>query len=204
MEFKLPDIPGTCHWLNEPLRWQLQADHSLANWLAITAGPRTDWFVDPAGGAPKSDAPVALFTPPDEAFMLQAKVSVDFGATFDAGVLLVWASESHWAKLCFEYSPQQQPMIVSVVTRGVSDDCNSQPLERSEVYLRILRQAGTFAFHYSLDGRYWHLVRYFSLGQAPELQVGFSAQSPTGQCCQAIFSEMAYQPGALADLRSGA
>jgi hypothetical protein len=32
-----------------------------------------------------------------------------------------------WAKLCFELSPQHQPMIVSVVTWGTSGDCNAAP-----------------------------------------------------------------------------
>jgi hypothetical protein len=51
--------------------------------------------------------------------------SVEFASVYDAGVLLVHASERQWAKLCFEYSPQQRPTLVTVVTRGTSDDCNS-------------------------------------------------------------------------------
>ena len=38
-------------------------------------------------------------------FRLSARVTVDFRATFDAGVLLLWLDEAHWAKLCFEYTP---------------------------------------------------------------------------------------------------
>jgi hypothetical protein len=73
----------------------------------------------------KGNAPAALFLPPDQDFSLRVRVTVDFGATYDAGVLCVYAQDQTWANLCFEYSPQNQPMIVSVVTRGASDDCNS-------------------------------------------------------------------------------
>jgi hypothetical protein len=35
------------------------------------------------------------------------------------------------------------------------------------------------------------------------LRIGFSAQSPTGQGCKAIFSEIRYLPGKIVDLRNG-
>jgi regulation of enolase protein 1 (concanavalin A-like superfamily) len=130
-------------------------------------------------------------------------VQVAFTATFDAGTLQVRVTDDVWAKLCFEYSPQHQPMIVSVVTRGVSDDCNSTPLEQDSVFLRITRREVIFAFHYSLDGHRRQLVRYFTLGDAPQLQVGLSAQSPTGTGCKVAFSQIHYAATAVADLRSG-
>ncbi|MFN8455378.1 MAG: DUF1349 domain-containing protein [Anaerolineae bacterium] len=95
-------------------------------------------------------------------------------------------------------------MIVSVVTRGVSDDCNSTIIAGDEqVFLRVARQTNTFAFHYSHDGRLWHLVRYFGLGPLDQVQAGFSAQSPTGEQCQAKFSEISCRPGIIKDIRSG-
>ena len=63
-------------------------------------------------------------------FLFQARVEVQVGESFDAGVLVVWLDETTWAKLCFEYSPQREPMVVSVVTRGTSDDCNSVVVRR--------------------------------------------------------------------------
>jgi Uncharacterized conserved protein len=87
--------------------------------LFILAGAKTDWFSDPAGNYAKDNAPCALVTLPDDAFLLSAKVSVEFASAFDAGVLQIRATDDRWAKLCFEYSPQRRPMIVSVVTRGV-------------------------------------------------------------------------------------
>ena len=199
-EFKMATLPGPLQWKKRPLAYQLQSDESLI----IEAGPETDWFADPAGNALKDDAPVALFAPPDQEFTLGAKVAVDFAATFDAGVLQVRESDSLWAKLCFEYSPQGQPMIVTVVTRGRSDDCNSCSIEGHEVYLRVARLSEAFAFHYSHDGRFWHLARYFTLGSVSDLRVGFSSQSPTGQGCRTLFSEVTYAVERPADIRNGA
>jgi hypothetical protein len=94
-------------------------------------------------------------------------------------------------------------MIVSVVTRGVSDDCNSAAIAGQEVYLRVACTAQTLAFHYSSDGRFWHFVRYFTLGDMTDLRLGFSSQSPTGDGCTSVFSEISYRAGALKDNRSG-
>lgn len=58
------------------------------------------------------------------------------------------------------------------------------------------------AFHASTDGRTWQLIRVFGLGDtAPE--VGFEAQSPTGDGCTVTFEEIRHHPGLLADLRDG-
>jgi len=94
-------------------------------------------------------------------------------------------------------------MIVSVVTRGLSDDCNSVVIDGNTVYLRVTRVGQAFALHYALDGKYWHFVRYFTLGNAEGLRTGFLAQSPTGEGCTVVFSEIAYRAGAPKDLRSG-
>jgi regulation of enolase protein 1 (concanavalin A-like superfamily) len=93
-------------------------------------------------------------------------------------------------------------MIVSVVTRGVSDDCNSQAVEGNEAWLRIARRDSALAFHASREGERWELVRSFAL-PARDLDVGFSAQSPTGGGCTASFRELAYTNRRLADLRDG-
>ncbi len=197
--FTIPTVPYALQWKNTPLAWTIEQDDTLS----ITAGAKSDWFIDPQGSLVKDNAPVTLFSPDEENFILKARVKVEFASSFDAGVLMIYAQDDLWAKLCFEFSPQSQPMIVSVVTRGVSDDCNSVVIEDNQVYLRLSRINHTFVFHYSTDGKYWHMVRYFTLGEEAGLMIGFSSQSPTGERCQAIFSEISYQKGTLKDIRSG-
>jgi regulation of enolase protein 1 (concanavalin A-like superfamily) len=190
-------LPGPLQWINTAASWK--EENGV---LQIVAPGKTDLFVDPAGGMVKDDSPRAVFAP-DLQFTLSAHVRVDFAATYDAGVLVLCADGLHWAKLCFEYSPQGEPMVVSVVTNGVSDDCNSVPLTRTDIYLRVTRLGQAFAFHYSEDGKFWRMVRYFALHQTNNLRVGFSSQSPTGDGCRAAFSEIGYRPVPVQDVRSG-
>ena len=197
--FTLPTIPGEFQWHISPVEWNYEPTKGLF----ILAGAQTDWFIAPEGNYAKDNAPCALVTLTDNNFLLSAKVSVAFDSTFDAGALQIRATKDQWAKLCFEYSPQHRPMIVSVVTRGVSDDCNSVEIDGSEIFLRVVRTPQSLAFHFSHDGRNWQFVRYFTLGQLGSLQVGFSAQSPTGAKCAVTFSEMSYRQGTIKDNRSG-
>jgi regulation of enolase protein 1 (concanavalin A-like superfamily) len=196
--FTLPSIPSELEWTLPPVDWSASGER-----LTIVAGPLSDLFTNPATGIPQDNVPVALFTPPDASFLLSAKVAVDFAADFDAGTLQLRVSPDVWAKLCFEYSPQGEPMVVSVVTRGASDDCNHVVIDGREVYLRVAVTPRTVAFHYSLDGALWHFVRYFTLGQVDEARAGFSSQSPRGQGCAAVFSEIRYREGELRGLRNG-
>jgi uncharacterized protein len=191
-------LPMQLRWLAPPVRWSVPSGGSLM----LAAGPRTDLFADPQGAAPVLNAP-ALVGDPRGDFLLSARVTVEFAATFDAGVLVLFANESSWAKLCFEYSPQGRPMVVSVVTRGVSDDCNSVEIDGDRVWLRIARVGPAFAFHASTDGSDWQFVRHFALEPGDEPAVGFAAQSPTGEGCMATFEEVGYRPERLGDLRSG-
>lgn len=116
---------------------------------------------------------------------------------------MIYAGESSWAKLCFELSPQGQPMVVTVVTNGASDDCNSTAILQPTVFLRISGLGTAFAFHYSLDGEQWHLVRYFALHKPEGTRIGFSSQAPVGSGCTAQFQDIRYTASCITDIRSG-
>jgi regulation of enolase protein 1 (concanavalin A-like superfamily) len=170
--------------------------------IAIAAGPRTDLFAAPDGGTPTLNAPMLLGTT-DGDFLLSAQVHADLRATFDAGALVLHAGERTWAKLALERSPQGEAMIVSVVTRGVSDDANGPVVAGDGVWLRVARIGGACALHASADGQRWDLVRHFALDAPEGLAAGFLAQSPTGDGCTATFDEIRFAAQTLADLRDG-
>jgi hypothetical protein len=180
-----------------PLAFPLAEDS-----LRLAAGPRTDWFVDPGSGAATLNAP-SLLGPVRGDFMLGARVEVPFAATFDAGVLVLRHEDRTWAKLCFEYSPDGEPMVVSVVTHDVSDDCNSVVVDGNVVFLRVARIGPACAFHWSDDGRRWRLVRHFRLVEDDVLEAGFLAQSPIGDGCSVTFSEVRFSATTLPALRTG-
>jgi regulation of enolase protein 1 (concanavalin A-like superfamily) len=187
------------------LRWHLQPDGSAelaGSSIAFAAGPRTDLFTDPAGSEPKADAPLLLGNPGGD-FQLRARASAPLTAMFDAAALVVWASPAAWAKLALERSPQGEATIVSVVTRGVSDDANAFTVPEAAAWLRIARNGETMAFHASVDGRWWSLIRVFTFPGAGEASAGFLVQSPTGKGLEGRFDEIAWQAAGLADLRDG-
>ncbi|MBS1829691.1 MAG: DUF1349 domain-containing protein [Acidobacteria bacterium] len=169
--------------------------------LTGQAPEQTDLFTDPLSDRKLNSAPRLLF-PTSGDFLLEAEVTVEFASQFDAGVLLLWQDADHWAKLCYEYSPQGQPMVVSVVTRGASDDCNSVAMTEHRIHLRVGRRGPGCVFHYSTDGSYWHMVRAFRLQEGP-MQAGFLVQSPTGDGCLVRFRKIRFRPVTLAALRSG-
>lgn len=168
--------------------------------LRIAAGARSDFFVHPSGSSVLANAPADV-APVEGDFVLSARVEVAFAATFDAGALFLWGDERRWAKLAFELSPQGERMVVSVVTRDRSDDCNSGVVEAGHIWLRAARMGEAYAFHSSSDGGRWDFVRHFHL--PGDVQVGFEAQSPTGDGCEATFSQIRFEQRTLDDLRGG-
>ncbi len=177
--------------------------------VTASALAHSDIFIDPGGVAPLNgesmlNAVTLLGLPPDGDFQFSARVTVEFASTYDAGVLLVWFGERHWGKLCFEFSPAGEPMVVSVVTRGVSDDANAFVVDGRTVWLRLSRVSHAFAYHASLDGRAWRMVRFFSIdGATGPATIGFEAQSPTGDGCVVAFDDVRFRRERLADLRDG-
>lgn len=199
------DGAGLAGLLPFSLRWQLppagEPEHG-PDWLAFAAGPQTDLFADP-GGAPARVEPPLLLGVPEGDYQLAARVSARFDATYDAAALIVWTSETSWAKLALERSPQGEPTVVSVVTRGLSDDVNSFPVPAGAAGLRVSRLGPAYAFHASLDGAWWSLIRYFTLDGAETASVGFSVQSPTGRGTHGRFDAIAWRAERLDELRDG-
>ena len=201
----VPELPFPIS-ASQPGVWR--RDEQRGAVLAAAPG-HTDLYVNP-GGAGAGDAesllnaPTLLGLPPEGDYQLSARVTVDFRSQYDAGVLLLWQDEANWGKFCFEYSPAAEPMVVSVVTRGVSDDANAFVVGGRSVWLRVSRIDRVYAYHASTDGKTWTMVRVFTLGDEPAgHRVGFEAQSPTGDGCPVTFDDLRFSRDRLADLRDG-
>jgi regulation of enolase protein 1 (concanavalin A-like superfamily) len=194
----IPPLPAPLTWDAAPASWSLDDGPALT----IAAPARTDLFRDPAGSEPATAAP-RLLGPVEGDFQFSARVRCGFAGAFDAGALLLWAGDAAWVKLAFEVSPDGEPMVVSVVTDGLSDDANAFAVDGDAVWLRISRLGPVCALHARLDGEPWRFVRQFALPAPGGLRAGFLAQSPTGEGATATFEEIGYAPERLADLRSG-
>lgn len=179
--------------------------------ITVQAPARSDIFIDPNHdnpadpGANRHDAATLMMRVPKGDFQFRATVDVRFAATFDAGVLLLRIDERTWAKLCFEFSPDREPMVVSVVTKGgTSDDANAFVVNGRQVHLRASRKGNVYALHASTDGVKWQFVRMFAFdNRDADPEVGFEAQAPFAESCEVCFSNYSFSPTTLDDFRSG-
>lgn len=195
----LPHIPVALRWDGGP-----ESSHDLqGDSLVIKAGAATDLFINPQRTAEAVDAPHLLACAKGD-FLLSARLRADLARPYDAGGLLVWLNDRAWAKLGLELSAQHEPEVVSVVTRGTSDRASGFVVTGGEVWMRVARVGAAYAFHTSLDGRYWRLIRHFSLYTSSDApSYGFFAQSPLGAGCSAGFDRLAFESRRLAGLIDG-
>jgi hypothetical protein len=189
----LPGFPAAPHWRNNPADWSLKDGV-----LTIKSTEKTDWYVAPTNGEDAEKSPILLFPGPKD-FWFSAKVTVDFKSRFDAGVLAIYANDKTWIKFAFEMSNEIKPSIVTVVTRGLSDDCTGATIEGNSVYLKASKAGQAIFLYYSVDGKHWSLTRALNLGPEQNLQFGFSSQSPTGGGSTATFSDIHYKAERLRD-----
>jgi hypothetical protein len=108
----------------------------------------------------------------------------------------------HWVKFALEYSPQGRAVVVSVITRGESDESLSRVACDTSLYLRISRLGHTVALHSSLDGQWWDLERYCRF-DVDHVDVGFESQSPMGKGATARFQSISFTTAGIDDSRSG-
>jgi len=79
--------------------------------------------------------------------------------------------------------------------RGVSDDANAFVVPGRSVWLRVSRVDRVYAYHASLDGRAWQMIRVFVLDdETSRDKIGFEGQSPTGEGCSVTFDEIRFLP----------
>jgi regulation of enolase protein 1 (concanavalin A-like superfamily) len=191
----IPGLPGTLNWQNTPRSWNIDSKKVLT----ISSNSKSDWFVDPFDGTVANSAPILFFTPGSD-YVLSARVTVKFATKWDAGALMLMGDDQHWAKLSFEYSPDGKPTLVTVVTRGLSDDCNSMNVPGDSVYLRIAKSSMTYVFYFSTDGQNWQILRTFSLDTELPVRAGFESQSPAGPGAVASFSAITYDPHRIGNI----
>ena len=183
-----------------PLKWEnTPKDFSLgSNGLIITAGEKTDMFRDPNVTYNTDNAPKLIFDA-DSNFVITASIAHKFVNKWDGGAIIIREDSLNWVKFCFEKDYTGARRIVSVVTRNISDDCNSAEIKSNKVYYKVARAGNAITLYYSLEGARWFLVRHFQFDATKSLQVGFLAQSPTGKSCTVSFQNITYSSKRIKD-----
>lgn len=156
------------------------------NALVIKAPAESDFFCNNGAIAEEGITPESLqnapfyYTEVQGDFVMRVRVKHDFRNTYDSATIMVMQNESIWAKACFERTDFNTHAVVSVVTNGMSDDANGCNIDGDEVWLQVARVGNSFAFHYSLDGVHFYMMRFFNLPVEEKIKVGFVAQAPQG------------------------
>ncbi|MFI5187793.1 MAG: DUF1349 domain-containing protein, partial [Chitinophagales bacterium] len=109
----------------------------------------------------------------------------------------------NWIKFCFEKDYTGARRVVSVVTKNISDDCNSVEINSNKVFYKIAKADNVITLYYSLNGLKWMLIRHFQFDTSGDFYLGFLAQSPTGRQCQVSFSDISYTAKKIKDPYTG-
>lgn len=190
---KINGIPQLLYWENSPNSVSLKAGV-----LEIEAGAKTDMFRDPNVTYNTDNAPKLMFVP-DKDFVLSATIEHNFVNKWDAGGLVLKADSLNWIKFCFERDYLGYRRVVSVVTKDVSDDANSQTIYENFAHFKIAKADNVVTLYVSTDGKKWLLIRHLQFNTNKEIKVGFLAQSPVGLRCKVKFSNIKYEARKIKD-----
>ncbi|MEJ8305141.1 DUF1349 domain-containing protein [Saccharibacillus sacchari] len=191
------------HWLNES-----QATFENDK-LTIYAPEKSDFFCNNGAISSEGITPDSLtnapfyYTEVTGDFVMRVKVQVDFRDVYDAACLMVMDSLDVWGKFCFEFTDFDTHAVVSVVTNQTSDDANGSNIDGNSVWLQAARVGQSFAFHYSLDGKQFFMVRFFNLPVGETVKAGLVAQAPTGKGGDRVYSEFSLEQRTVRNIRNG-
>lgn len=190
-------IPHKLFWENKPSSF-----YKTQNGFSIIAGEKTDMFRDPNVTYNTDNAPKLMFRP-DNDFVLTATIEHNFSTKWDGGAIVLKADSLNWIKFCFEKDYKGKRRVVTVVTKNISDDCNSAEISSNKVFYKIAKADNVITLYYSLDGKQWMLVRHLQFDTPNGFEAGFLAQSPLGKKCTVKFSNISYQAKKIKDPYTG-
>ena len=191
-------------------KWLNESDiNKTEDRIEITAPAKTDFFCGSIDECEEGFLPESLCNAPyyyteiEGDFVLKVKVSHEFKDTYDSASVMVMKDLTCWAKCCYEHTDFGTHAAVSVVTKGDSDDANGCNLMGNEAWLQVCRVGNNFAFHYSVDGKQFYMMRYFHLPAESTIKVGLLAQAPTGKGGIRIYENLSVEKKTVKNIRAG-
>lgn len=194
MEFK---------WLNE------SSINQTDDRIEIIALAQTDFFCGSIDEYEEEILPESLCNAPyyymelEGDFVFKIKVSHEFKDIYDSVSVIVMKDMNCWAKCCFELTDFGTHAAVNVVTKGDSNDTNGCDLEGNIVWLQVCRVGNNFAFHYSVDGINFYMMRYFHLSAETTIKVGLLAQVPKGNDEIRVYENLSTEKRTVKNIRAG-
>jgi regulation of enolase protein 1 (concanavalin A-like superfamily) len=137
-------------------------------------------------------------------FVATTLAKPDFSDMWNASALMVHIDSINWIKFAFENSDATGKSIVSVVTKGISDDSNGVILnDQNSIWLRIIRKADIYALHWSKDGKDFKMARLSTLPKSDSVKIGMEAQCPIGKPAMHEFLFFSIEERTVENLRTG-
>ncbi len=173
--------------------------------LTFSCPEGRDMFNDPNGKVSNNSPVILTEVDNSKPFTVSVKVRPEFTphGTYNAAVLLVFANDSLYQKLCFEQDERGNHRVVSVRTVGTSDDNNHDAINEDSVYLKISSDTETIASYYSVDGEEWNMVRLYKNNYPANLLIGLSSQAPVKGECTSEFSDLVLSQDNVSNFRMG-
>lgn len=191
-------------WFNEG---QIKTD---GNKIEIFAPAQSDFFFNNGAIGEEGITPESLCNAPfyyteiTGDFVMRVKVSHDFKDTYDSASIMVMQDMKNWAKACFEMTDFGTHAAVSVIARnGESDDANGCNIDGNTAWLQVCRCKKSFAFHYSVDGKNFYMMRFFNLPAGDTVKVGLLAQAPVGNGGSRVYSDLTFEQKTVKNIRMG-
>jgi len=192
-KIRIAPLPHNLYWENKPEQSTITQEN-----IVIVAGEKTDMFRDPNVTYNTDNAPKLLFIP-DSNFVLSTAITHDFIHKWDGGAIVLKSDSLNWIKFCFEKDYTGTHRVVSVVTKDISDDCNSVAINGNKIYYKIAKAGNVITLYYATDGKIWYLIRHLQFNAKGGSSLGFLAQSPTGTKCSVTFSDIHYAAKKIKD-----
>lgn len=172
--------------------------------ITICSGAQSDFFNAPDGSVRLASAPLLLKKIDNtKPFTFTAIVKPGFVNTYDAGAVYLFCDEELWLKFAFEMDERGYTRLVTVRTKGTSDDNNHDAITQEEVYMKISSDSKTVGFYYSLEGQQWQLVRLYRNDYPDSIYIALSSQSLVGDGIKTQFTKIELTENSIDNFRLG-
>lgn len=196
---KIPGVEKNVSWINQA---HVASYHTTENGIQIVAGEKTDKYIAPDYSYTFDNAPRFVFDA-DKNFVFSVAIQHQFVNKWDGGAIILEADKDNWIKFCFEKDYTGAKRVVSVVTKGISDDANSIELPQNIAYYKMAKKEDTVYLYASKSGKEWYLVRAINFKYNKTLKLGLLAQSPEGKSNTVNFSDVKYSAITIKDFWTG-
>ena len=150
----------------------------------------------------KETAPMQLFTTVRVPLVCSARVTlVGHDAVGDGGFLVSLSpGTGDWAKLAFEHTGGKAHSVVATVSRaGAAKKEAAVAVKGHHAFLRMAVEEDNTWFHWSEDGKQWHLVAKFASVKGEDVNYGFGVESPAGKGATYKFDAIVGAGGTVKD-----